>query len=74
MDIPRHRYLAANHYNADGFWLSTAHAAKFCEVIEKAIGVTPALPSGLALAMDKPKVYSKISSSDGDLSDFLLSL
>ena len=65
-------YLATRHYSADGFWLSTAHAAKFCEVIQQAIGRTPELPSGLADAVERERVFTEISSKDSDLGDFLL--
>lgn len=65
-------YLATRHYSADGFWLSTAHAAKFCEIIQQAIGRTPELPSGLASAIGKARVFTEISSKDSDLVDFLL--
>ena len=65
-------YLATRHYVSDGFWLSTAHAAKFCEVIERAVGTTPELPSGLAGAMNKEKFFMKISSDDNELMDFLI--
>lgn len=65
-------YLASRHYSADGFWLSTAHAAKFCEVIQQAIGRTPELPSGLADAVERERVFTEISSKDSDLVDFLL--
>ena len=65
-------YLATRHYSADGFWLSTAHAAKFCEVIQQAIGRTPELPSGLADAVERERVFTEISSKDSDLVDFLL--
>ena len=65
-------YLATRHYSSDGFWLSTAHAAKFCEVIERAISRMPELPSGLSLAMEREKQFTRISSKDKDLVDFLL--
>ena len=65
-------YLATRHYSADGFWLSTAHAAKFCEVTQQAIGRTPELPSGLADAVERERVFTEISSKDSDLVDFLL--
>lgn len=65
-------YLATKHYASDGFWLSTAHAAKFCEVIEQAVGRIPELPDGLAKAMNKERIFTKISSEDNDLRDFLL--
>ena len=65
-------YLATMAYLSDGFWLSTAHAAKFCEVIEQAIGRVPELPSGLASAMNKEKYFDRISADESDLVDFLL--
>jgi threonine synthase len=67
-------YLAARHHSTEGFWLSTAHAAKFCEIIDQAQVQQPELPSGLALAMNKEKNFKKISSEDSDLSAFLLNL
>lgn len=67
-------YLATRHYGQPGFWLSTAHAAKFCEVIEKSLGVTPELPEGLALAMGKKKVFTRSSSEETDLRAFLLNM
>ena len=67
-------YLATKTYSTDGFWLSTAHAAKFCEVIEDAVGIIPELPEGLALAMDKPKVSQKMSAAEKDFADFLYNL
>ena len=65
-------YLATMEYDLPGFWLSTAHAAKFCEVIESAIDKTPQLPSGLASAMSKERIFNKISSEAVDLRIFLL--
>ena len=67
-------YLAAKEYSADGFWLSTAHAAKFCEVIEDAVGIMPELPEGLASAMGKPKISQNMSAEDKDFADFLYNL
>lgn len=64
-------YLAAMHYDVEGFWLSTAHAAKFCEVIQDSIGLLPELPSGLAQAMGKPKFSTPIAADETVLADFL---
>ena len=60
-------YLATKHYASDGFWLSTAHAAKFCEVIQQAIGMTPELPVGLAKAMNRERRFTKVSSEASEL-------
>lgn len=67
-------YLAAKNYSADGFWLSTAHAAKFCEVIEDAVGVMPELPVGLASAMCKDKLSQNMSANEKDFAEFLYNL
>ena len=67
-------YLATKCYDKPGFWLSTAHAAKFCEIIQQALGLTPALPEGLADAMGKAKVFTNIAASDEDLRLFLQNL
>ena len=64
-------YLAVKECSVDGFWLSTAHAAKFCEIIEKAGVQEPELPSGLALAMNKERVFTPMSSQAEDLAEFL---
>lgn len=65
-------YLATMRYGQEGFWLSTAHAAKFCEVIRKAAGLDPELPSGLSAALSKERSFTRISASESDLIDFLL--
>ena len=67
-------YLATKKYSSDGFWLSTAHAAKFCEVIEDAVGIKPELPEGLASAMEKPKKSQKMSADGKDFAEFLYKL
>lgn len=67
-------YLAVKCYDKPGFWLSTAHAAKFREIIQQALGLTPALPEGLADAMGKAKVFTNIAASDEDLRSFLQNL
>ena len=45
-------YLAAIKYDIDGYWLSTAHYAKFGNVIKDAIGVDVTLPPALQKAME----------------------
>ena len=65
-------YLATKHYDNVGFWLSTAHAAKFCEITQQAMNVVPELPSGLALAMGKDRVFTKVSSESDELKEILL--
>ena len=67
-------YLATNVYSSDGFWLSTAHAAKFCEVIQQAVGIIPELPEGLSRAMGKERCFTPIDSREEVLADFLKNL
>jgi threonine synthase len=64
-------YLATKHFGLSGFWLSTAHSAKFREVIQDATGRTHDLPVPLEKAMNSPRVFTKISSCEADLIDFL---
>lgn len=67
-------YLAAKHYDIDGYWLSTASPAKFGEVIEAATGHWPEIPAALRFRMDSERVYTMMDSSAEDLKEYLLSL
>ena len=67
-------YLAAKHYDIDGFWLSTASPAKFGEVIEKATGHWPEIPAALRQRMDSERVYTMMDASADALKEYLLSL
>ena len=67
-------YLAAKHYDIDGYWLSTASPAKFGEVIEAATGHWPEIPAALRFRMDSERVYTMMDASAEDLKDYLLSL
>jgi threonine synthase len=57
---------------AQGLVLATAHAAKFAEVVEQAIGIAPPLPDRLANYLKRPKLSVPMSSSFGDFREFLL--
>lgn len=57
-------YLASKQFGADGFYLSTAHSAKFREVISDATGLVCPLPDALADIMDKPRSFVRM---DNDL-------
>ena len=57
---------------SQGLVLATAHAAKFAEVVEKAIGSAPPLPDRLAAHLQKPKLSLQISSPYDDFKQFLL--
>lgn len=67
-------YLAAKHYDIDGYWLSTASPAKFGEVIEAATGHWPEIPDALRFRMDSERVYKMMDASADDLKEYLLSL
>ncbi|MBQ7457867.1 MAG: threonine synthase [Bacteroidales bacterium] len=67
-------YLAAKHYDIEGYWLSTASPAKFGEVIEQATGHWPEIPAALRERMEKERVYTMMDASDSDLKDYLLAL
>lgn len=67
-------YLAAKHYDIDGYWLSTASPAKFGEVIEAATGHWPEIPAALRFRMESERVYKMMDASAEDLKEYLLSL
>ena len=51
-------YLAARQSGVEGFYLATAHAAKFGEVIERATGSHPALPAALEAVTRLPRHFT----------------
>lgn len=67
-------YLASKHYGEKGFYLSTAHAAKFGEVVEPAAGVAPELPESLARAVKRERRAMKMAAEEAQLRDYLLNL
>ena len=67
-------YLAMKYYGVDGFYLSTAHAAKFGEVTQCAAGVEPELPQSLAEAVGKPQYSTPIEAQEADLKEYLLKM
>jgi threonine synthase len=58
---------------AQGLVLATAHAAKFAEIVEKAIGSAPPLPDRLAAYLKGPKLSVAVSSEYQEFKEFLLS-
>jgi threonine synthase len=56
---------------SQGLVLSTAHPAKFADVVERAIGVVPPLPERLAACLKSPKLSLPFSSSYAELKQFL---
>ena len=51
--------------------LSTAHPAKFSDIVEKATGVVPAMPERLARCLTLPKQALQVGTTLGELSGFL---
>lgn len=64
-------YAAAKHYHCDGFWLSTAHEAKFREIIREVLGETPPLPEELKRFLQKDKHYLSIGADSEILKNVL---
>lgn len=67
-------YLAAKAMKVDGFWLSTADAAKFGEVIRRSIGQDVPLPESLQSAMSKPRQYDCLPADESVLEDYIRAL
>ena len=67
-------YLATKAYDEPGFYLSTAHAAKFGEVVEPVAGVAPELPLSLAEAVKRERRATKMEANEAALADFLLKM
>jgi threonine synthase len=57
---------------AQGLVLATAHAAKFADIVEKAIGNAPPLPDRLAAYLQRPKLSVAMSSKYEDFREFLV--
>ena len=67
-------YLASKHYGVDGFWLSTAHAAKFSEVTKAATMQDAPLPDKLSAMLNKQRNFEPMEAEDGALADYLRKL
>ena len=65
-------YNASKAYGIEGFWLSTAHQAKFREVIMETLGREFPIPEGLQTAMRKPKHFHPMDVSVDDLEDYIV--
>ena len=63
-------YLGAVHAGTT-HCLSTAHPAKFREVVEPAIGKTVQLPEALAATLERPRFVARIGATLGELSKLL---
>jgi threonine synthase len=65
-------YKLANPEPAQGLVLATAHAAKFADVVLKAIGTAPPLPDRLAAYLKRDKLSLQMPSVYEDFKQFLL--
>jgi threonine synthase len=65
-------YNASKFYDIDGFWLSTAHHAKFREVIADTLGREFPIPEGLQVAMRKHKHFHPMDVSVAALEDYIV--
>jgi threonine synthase len=64
-------YLGTRHAAPGTLFLSTAHPAKFREVVEPAIGKTVPLPAPLAAALARKKTVQRIGAAMNELKDLL---
>lgn len=67
-------FLSYEAAGADGFYLSTAHSAKFGEVISEVLGKTFPLPDALAERMSRRREFVSMANSLQDLEDYISSL
>lgn len=66
-------YKSEHPEPAQGLVLATAHAAKFADVVERAIGSAPALPDRLASYLHRPKLSLPMAADYQNFKEFLLS-
>ena len=67
-------HLANGRLDIDGFWLSTAHPAKFGEITMRATGKVPELPEKIEKILLKEKKFTQIAAEKAILKEFLLNL
>lgn len=67
-------YNAAKHFGTRGFWISTAQAAKFGEVILDTLGIAPPIPERLSVLMGRERVSTPIALDSAALRSFVASL
>jgi threonine synthase len=66
------RFASAGHGGEQVIVLSTAHPAKFSEIVMEAAGIVPEMPERLARCLALPKLALKIAADFKELSKFLL--
>lgn len=67
-------YLASKACGEAGFYLSTAHAAKFSEVTKEATLQDAPIPERLAAMLQRERNFSPMAAEEGALADYLLKL
>lgn len=67
-------YLSSKDSGARGFWLSTAHAAKFVPVFERSTGVKLELPSEFERIASLPRKSEPLANSASDLAEYIENL
>ena len=65
-------YLTYRDCNAEGWWVSTAHAAKFGTVISESIGQKPELPERFREILAKPRFHQSMEAEADALRSILL--
>lgn len=67
-------YGAAKTLNVDGFWVSTAHAAKFGDALRRATGAEAPLPQALAEAMRRERHSAPVAADAAALREYLVAM
>ena len=67
-------YMSARDSKAEGFYLSTAHAAKFSEVLSEVLGHAPVMPDALERIQNLPRKYVTMDNSLERLEEYVSSL
>lgn len=68
--LARYRVQTDDH-ESPGIVLSTAHASKFADLVEKQTGKPVIIPERLHSLLEKKEVFTKVDASLGDLQTFL---
>ncbi len=67
-------YGAAKTLDVDGFWVSTAHAAKFGDALRRATGAEAPLPRALAEAMRRERHSVPVAADAAALREYLVAM
>ena len=67
-------YGAAKTLDVDGFWVSTAHAAKFGDALRRATGAEAPLPQALAEAMRRERHSAPVAADAAALREYLVAM